>query len=63
MTIEQQIIEKIKEYDKIIIHRHTDPDPDAFGSQGLLKKSKNTIKSSFTVTLIRIRMHLVLKAV
>ena len=29
MTIEQQIIEKIKEYDKIIIHRHTDPDPDA----------------------------------
>ena len=44
MTIEQQIIEKIKEYDKIIIHRHTDPDPDAFGSQGGLAE---VIRNSF----------------
>lgn len=33
MTVEQQIIEKIKEFDTIIIHRHQRPDPDAFGSQ------------------------------
>lgn len=44
MTIEQQIVEKIKEYDRIIIHRHTDPDPDAFGSQGGLAE---IIRNSF----------------
>ena len=30
MEICQQILEKIKEYDTIIIHRHMKPDPDAF---------------------------------
>lgn len=39
-----QLIEKIKEYDTIIIHRHTNPDGDALGSQiGL----KNIIKENF----------------
>ena len=33
MTVQEQIIEKIKAYDTIIIHRHQRPDPDAFGSQ------------------------------
>lgn len=29
-----KILEKIKQYDTIIIHRHVRPDPDAYGSQG-----------------------------
>ncbi|MCC9994182.1 bifunctional oligoribonuclease/PAP phosphatase NrnA [Streptococcus agalactiae] len=33
MIIFQQILDKIKEYDTIIIHRHMKPDPDALGSQ------------------------------
>ena len=33
MEICHQILEKIKEYDTIIIHRHMKPDPDALGSQ------------------------------
>ena len=37
MEICQQILEKIKEYDTIIIHRHMKPDPDAIGSQVGLK--------------------------
>lgn len=43
MEITQNILDKIKEYDKIMIHRHQSPDPDALGSQGglalILKKS------------------------
>ena len=40
----EAIVEKIKEYDRIIIHRHTNPDGDALGSQlGL----KNIILDSF----------------
>ncbi|XMB86839.1 bifunctional oligoribonuclease/PAP phosphatase NrnA [Mycoplasmatota bacterium WC44] len=35
----ENIISKIKEYDKIIIHRHTRPDMDAYGSQLGLKES------------------------
>ena len=34
MTVEKEIIQKIEEYDTIIIHRHQHPDPDAYGSQG-----------------------------
>lgn len=30
----KEILETIKKYDKIIIHRHMRPDPDALGSQG-----------------------------
>ena len=30
----EEIFQKIKENDKIIIHRHERPDPDAYGSQG-----------------------------
>ncbi|MFC4772890.1 DHH family phosphoesterase [Enterococcus hermanniensis] len=33
MTITEKIIEMIKQYDRIIIHRHMRPDPDALGSQ------------------------------
>ena len=29
MTIEEKIINKIKEFDRIIIHRHQNADPDA----------------------------------
>ncbi|WP_125579955.1 DHH family phosphoesterase [Lacticaseibacillus suibinensis] len=32
--IQDQIIATIEAYDKIIIHRHVKPDPDALGSQG-----------------------------
>ena len=35
--MKQQIIDKIKQYDTIIIHRHVRPDPDAYGSQHGLK--------------------------
>lgn len=34
----QKIIQAIKEYDTIIIHRHVRPDPDAYGSQAGLKE-------------------------
>ncbi|MDD3999304.1 MAG: bifunctional oligoribonuclease/PAP phosphatase NrnA [Bacilli bacterium] len=40
----ERIIEKIKKYEKIIIHRHTYPDGDALGSQIGLKEA---IKASF----------------
>lgn len=43
MTI-KQIIQNIKKYDTIIIHRHVRPDPDALGSQAALKEM---IKHSF----------------
>ena len=43
MEITKNILDKIKEYEKIMIHRHQSPDPDALGSQGglalLLKES------------------------
>ncbi|UFT98021.1 bifunctional oligoribonuclease/PAP phosphatase NrnA [Radiobacillus kanasensis] len=38
------ILEKIKQYETIIIHRHVRPDPDAFGSQ---KGLAEIIKGSF----------------
>ena len=38
MTLNQDILSKIKEYDNIIIHRHMLPDPDALGSQVGLQK-------------------------
>ena len=42
--MKQQIIDSIKEYSTIIIHRHVRPDPDAYGSQGGLAE---IIKASF----------------
>ncbi|WLR50202.1 bifunctional oligoribonuclease/PAP phosphatase NrnA [Bacillus tianshenii] len=42
--MKQEILDAIKEYDRIIIHRHVRPDPDALGSQGGLGE---IIKSSF----------------
>lgn len=33
MVMKEQIVQAIKEYDTIIIHRHVRPDPDAIGSQ------------------------------
>lgn len=39
-----EIIQAIKEYETIIIHRHVRPDPDALGSQGGLKE---IIQASF----------------
>lgn len=38
MTIFQDILEQIKTYQTIIIHRHQNPDPDAIGSQMGLKE-------------------------
>lgn len=38
------ILEEIMKYDKIIIHRHVRPDPDAYGSQGGLAE---ILKTSF----------------
>ncbi|RUL56426.1 DHH family phosphoesterase [Lysinibacillus antri] len=35
--MKRQIIDTIEQYDKIIIHRHVRPDPDAYGSQFGLK--------------------------
>ena len=29
MTVQQEIVDTIKKYDKLIIHRHLRPDPDA----------------------------------
>ena len=42
MTVFQAILEKIKAYDTIIIHRHQRPDPDAIGSQVGLKEILKT---------------------
>ncbi|CAH1856287.1 DHH family phosphoesterase [Convivina intestini] len=36
-TIQEEILNQIKRYDTIIIHRHQRPDPDAYGSQLGLK--------------------------
>lgn len=33
MTITKEILQMIKQYDRIIVHRHMRPDPDALGSQ------------------------------
>ncbi len=38
MELKRQIIDTIEKYDKIIIHRHVRPDPDAYGSQFGLKE-------------------------
>lgn len=45
-----QIVAKIAAYDKIIIHRHQNPDPDALGSQGGLGEA---IKHSFPEKQVR----------
>lgn len=37
MSVQHQILEKIKTYDRIVIHRHISPDPDALGSSLGLK--------------------------
>ncbi|WP_400242771.1 bifunctional oligoribonuclease/PAP phosphatase NrnA [Niallia sp. JL1B1071] len=42
--MKQQILDAIKAFDTIIIHRHVRPDPDAYGSQGGLAE---IIKASF----------------
>lgn len=45
-SIQNKIIETIKQYPTIIIHRHQRPDPDAVGSQcGLRELIKNTFPS------------------
>ena len=38
MNVQEQILEKIKAYEKIVIHRHISPDPDALGSTIGFKK-------------------------
>ncbi|WP_368655218.1 bifunctional oligoribonuclease/PAP phosphatase NrnA [Ornithinibacillus sp. 4-3] len=40
----KEIIEAVKEFDKIILHRHVRPDPDAYGSQAALAE---IIKATF----------------
>jgi len=44
IQVKEQILEKIKAYEKIIIHRHISPDPDALGSTLAFKQLiKNNI--------------------
>lgn len=45
------IVEKIKAYDKIVIHRHLNPDPDALGSQAGLAEA---IKAGFPKKQVKI---------
>jgi bifunctional oligoribonuclease and PAP phosphatase NrnA len=42
--MKEQILDLIKQYETIIIHRHVRPDPDAYGSQGGLAEM---LKASF----------------
>ncbi|MBY6035200.1 bifunctional oligoribonuclease/PAP phosphatase NrnA [Fictibacillus nanhaiensis] len=42
--MKEEILNKIKEHERIIIHRHVRPDPDALGSQGGLAR---IIRASF----------------
>jgi len=42
--MKEKILETIKQYNSIIIHRHVRPDPDAYGSQGGLAE---LLKASF----------------
>lgn len=42
--MKDKILQSIKEYETIIIHRHVRPDPDAYGSQGGLAE---VLKASF----------------
>ncbi|WP_282141427.1 DHH family phosphoesterase [Cytobacillus oceanisediminis] len=42
--MKQKILDEIKKYETIIIHRHVRPDPDAYGSQGGLAE---ILKASF----------------
>ena len=42
--MKDKILQSIKEYETIIIHRHVRPDPDAYGSQGGLAE---ILKASF----------------
>ncbi|MGD6855542.1 DHH family phosphoesterase [Bacillus infantis] len=42
--MKSKILDEIKKYDTIILHRHVRPDPDAYGSQGGLAE---IIKTSF----------------
>ena len=42
--MKEKILETIKQYHTIIIHRHVRPDPDAYGSQGGLAE---LLKASF----------------
>ena len=43
MTVFQAILEKIRAYDTIIIHRHQRPDPDAIGSQVGLRSEERRV--------------------
>lgn len=49
MTIQAEILENIKGFDTIIVHRHQRPDPDALGSQGGLVE---ILKASFPEKVI-----------
>ncbi len=46
----QRVWQQIDQYDKIIIHRHVSPDPDAFGSQLALAE---IIKENYPYKLVR----------
>ena len=47
-----KILEKIKEYDNIVIYRHVFPDPDSYGSQNALKDIIQNTYPEKTVSLL-----------
>ncbi len=57
MTVQSEILAEIKKYDRIIIHRHQRPDPDALGSQVGLAEfyEQRFLKKKFTKSGKRLR--------
>lgn len=55
--LKRQIIDKIEQYDTIIIHRHVRPDPDAYGSQIGLKKLLEANYPSKTIFAVGLHDH------
>ena len=54
MTIQEKIINKIKEYQTIIIHRHVIPDGDAYGSSfGLAELIRTTFQIKKYMSLVK----------
>ena len=56
--MKRQIIDKIEQYDTIIIHRHVRPDPDAYGSQiGLAELIRANYPKKMCMLLVNMMNH------